>query len=108
MEISSEWAQMLDFAGKVFKAAIVHMFKELKKKYRLKKLLKERKSRAEKYNTERFTGLAQPRTRYGRKKAFVNLRQINGSEGTFLRSTEEKRLKKNKQSLRDLWLLPDT
>lgn len=32
MEISSEWAQMLDFAGKVFKAAIVHMFKELKKK----------------------------------------------------------------------------
>ena len=31
MEISSEWGQMLDLASKVFKEAIVYMFKKLKK-----------------------------------------------------------------------------
>lgn len=33
MKTRSEWAQMLSFAGKVFKVAIIYMFKELKKKF---------------------------------------------------------------------------
>ena len=32
MKTGSEWAQMLSFAGKSFKVAIIYIFKELKKK----------------------------------------------------------------------------
>lgn len=42
MKTRSEWAQMLSFAGKVFKVAIIYMFKELKKKFFFKEKKKKR------------------------------------------------------------------
>lgn len=41
MKTGSEWAQMLSFAGKVFKVAIIYMFKELKKKFFFKEKKKK-------------------------------------------------------------------
>lgn len=41
MKTRSEWAQMLSFAGKVFKVAIIYMFKELKKKFFFKEKKKK-------------------------------------------------------------------
>ena len=46
IKTGSEWAQMLSFAGKSFKVAIIYMFKELKKNFffKLKKKKKVRDS----------------------------------------------------------------
>ena len=41
MKTGSEWAQMLSFAGKVFKVAIIYTFKELKKKFFFKEKKKK-------------------------------------------------------------------
>ena len=41
IKTGSEWAQMLSFAGKSFKVAIIYMFKELKKNFFFK--LKKKK-----------------------------------------------------------------
>ena len=42
MKTGSEWAQMLSFAGKVLKVAIIYTFKELKKKFFFKEKKKKR------------------------------------------------------------------
>ena len=42
MKTGSEWAQMLSFAGKVCKVAIIYMFKELKKNFFFKEKKKKK------------------------------------------------------------------
>lgn len=49
MKTGSEWAQMLSFAGKVFKVAIIYTFKELKKKF----FFKEKKKKKVRDSTNR-------------------------------------------------------
>lgn len=44
MKTGSEWTQMLSFAGKVCKVAIIYMFKELKKNFFFKEKKKFRDS----------------------------------------------------------------
>lgn len=50
MKTGSEWAQMLSFAGKVFKVAIIYMFKELKKKF----FFKEKKKKGQRLNKQKL------------------------------------------------------